>query len=136
MTTVGEIMTSEVKTLRKDQTLYEAMVYMREIKARHLPVLDAEEKLVGLVTDRDIKRATPSVLLDNRDAFEKTIRETTVERIMTRSLITIGSGSSFKEAVNSFAEEPIGCLPVVDDGKLVGIVTGTDMFRAMQGLLT
>lgn len=135
MTTVREIMTADVKTVRPEQTIYDAMVLLRELKARHLPVVDGGGKLVGLVTDRDIKRATPSVLLDDRQRFETTIRETPLERIMARRLITIGPEQSFQEALDAFAEEAIGCLPVVDGEALVGIVTSTDMFRTMRKLL-
>lgn len=135
MTTVREIMTADVQTLRPDQTLYDAMVCLRELKARHLPVVDAAGKLVGLVTDRDIKRATPSALLNDRQGFEQTIRDTPLERIMARRLITIGPDQTFKDALDAFAEEPIGCLPVVEGEALVGIVTSTDMFRTMRTLL-
>lgn len=132
MTRVSEIMTPDVKTLREDQCLLDAMVFMRDEKVRHLPVVDAAGALAGLVTDRDIKRATPSVLLkDQREAFEATIRETPLARIMSRTVITVSSGDDLKSVVQTFVEEKIGCLPVVDDGKLAGILTATDLLRAL-----
>ena len=133
---VREIMSQGVKTLRSDQPLLDAMVFMREEQIRHLPVVDGEGHLVGLVTDRDIKRATPSVLLrDQRAQFESTIRDTPLAKVMARNVISVGPETPLREAIQLMLDEKVGCLPVLEEGKLAGIVTATDLLEALRGLV-
>jgi acetoin utilization protein AcuB len=136
MRKIADIMTTEVFTLPSETKLIEAMVFMRERKVRHIPILD-EGRLVGLVTDRDIKRATPSAILKgDRAAFEQAVRETPLARVMSRQLITTTEEASLVDTVQTFVEEKIGCMPVLDEGgNLQGIVTATDLLRAMIGVL-
>ena len=132
--TVADIMTREVRTLTPNQTLLDAMRFMREHHVRHIPIAEAE-RLVGLVTDRDIKRATPSAMLSQRDAFEKTLRETALGDIMVRNVIDVPSATPLRKVLELFVEEKISSVPVVDEHKLVGIVTAHDVFQAMLQFL-
>lgn len=128
---VSALMTSDVLTLRSDQTLLDAMVFLREHPVRHVPVVDGD-RLVGVVTDRDMKRATPSSLMTtDRDAWHKTLESTPIGVIMTGSPVSIGPDTPLKAAVGLMVDKKFGCLPVVDGGKLVGIVTATDVMRSM-----
>lgn len=134
-TTVGEMMTREVKSLKVEQTLLEAMQFLRENDVRHIPILEGE-RLVGVLTDRDIKRATPSALDPNqREVWERIVTETTLARVMTRDPSTLGPQASMREVLRAFVEDRIGCMPVMADGKLVGIVTAADLFRTMLSSL-
>ncbi|RMG19130.1 MAG: CBS domain-containing protein [Planctomycetota bacterium] len=136
MTSIADIMSRDVETLRDDQTLLEAMQAMRALHVRHLPVLTDDGVLVGVVTDRDIKRATPSALdPSQREVWEKIVRSTPVSRIMSADPVTASPNTHFKHALRLFVEEKIGCLPVLADGKLVGIVTASDLFRAALAAL-
>lgn len=119
-----QMMKKDVLTLHPTNTIKEAINLLREKKIRHLPITNADGSVVGVVTDRDIKDATPSNLLDsqNHDIFE-----TPIEEIMTKNPV-IGHPLDFVEEVASiFYEQQIGCLPIVSGGKLVGIVTETDL---------
>jgi acetoin utilization protein AcuB len=119
-----QMMKKEVLTLLPTNTIKEAINLLREKKIRHLPITKEDGSVVGVVTDRDIKDATPSNLLDshNHDIFE-----TPIEEIMTKNPV-IGHPLDFVEEVATiFYEQQIGCLPIVSGGKLVGIVTETDL---------
>lgn len=134
-TTVGEMMTRDVKSLRVEQTLLEAMQFLRENHVRHIPILDGD-RLVGVLTDRDIKRATPSALdPSQREVWERIVKETTLAKVMTRDPSTLGPEASMRDVLSAFVEDRIGCMLVVEEGKLVGIVTASDMFRTMLASL-
>lgn len=136
MTQLREIMTAEVHTLRADQMLIEALRFLREHQVRHIPILDASGALAGVLTDRDIKRATPSALAPGqREVWEKVVDETPLSRVMTRDPSTASPDLTLVEALERFVEERIGCLPVVEAGRLVGIVTARDIFKAALNAL-
>jgi len=119
-----QMMNKDVQTLLPSNTIKEAITLLREKKIRHLPITNEDGNVVGVVTDRDIKDATPSNLLDshNHDIFD-----TPIEEIMTKNPV-IGHPLDFVEEVATiFYEQQIGCLPIVSGGKLVGIVTETDL---------
>lgn len=133
---IREVMTSPVRTLREDQTLLEAIAFLHEHKIRHLPVVDAQGRLVGVVTDRDVKRASPSALVPaQREVWEKVVKETRLGKLMTRTPITLKPTDRVTSAVRTFVDERIGCLPVLEGERLVGIVTARDLFRAMLKIL-
>lgn len=131
-----DFMTREVETLRVDQPLMDALRFLREHNVRHIPILGEDGSLVGVLTDRDIKRATPSALAPGqRDVWEKVVAETTLAKIMTKDPSTATPRTTLREALQRFVEERIGCLPIVEEGKLVGIVTARDLFRASLAAL-
>lgn len=133
---VRDVMSRPVKTLREDQTLLDALTFIHEHQVRHIPVLDDTGKLVGVLTDRDAKRASPSALIPaQREVWEKVVHETRLARIMTRDPWTAGPDDPISSALRRFVEDRIGCLPVVEAGRLVGIVTARDLLRAMLRVL-
>lgn len=133
--TLGEFMTRDVKTLREDQVLLDALAFLHEQGVRHVPIMSGE-RLVGVLTDRDVKRASPSALAPGqREVWEKVVRETPLKKIMTRDPMTATSTTTLREALIRFTDDKIGCLPVVEGGRLVGIVTARDLFRAMLRVL-
>lgn len=103
---------------------------LKQIGIRHLPVLDDRERLVGVVTDRDIKRASPSeaTSLDIHEILYL-VEKIAVSRVMSREPITVAPDTSVREAAKIMVDRKIGCLPVVSGEKLVGIVTGIDLLR-------
>lgn len=135
MPTIGEFMTREVKTLRSDQMLLDALQFLHSEGVRHIPILD-DDKLVGVVTDRDVKRATPSALVPSqREVWEQIVHETPLAKVMTRNPATAPPTLTLAEALRMFVDDRIGCLPVVEGDALVGIVTARDLFRAaLKGL--
>lgn len=121
---VEEIMNDEPYTLAPTNTVLEALKLMREKKVRHLPVVDAEQHVLGVITERDIKEALPSSL---RDEPNSPVFNAKVEDIMIKNPL-VGHPLDFVEEVAlTFYESKVGCLPIVSGGKLVGIVTTTDL---------
>ncbi len=108
-----------------------AMDLLKEHEIRHLPVLKDGEKLVGIVSERDIKQASPSsaTALEIREIFYL-LDKVKVKQIMTRRPYTVSSTTPIEEAALIIREKKVGCLPVVDSGKLVGIITETDIIDA------
>ncbi len=91
---------------------------------RHLPVVDAEQHVLGVITERDIKEALPSSLQDEPNS---PVFNAKVEEIMIKNPL-VGHPLDFVEEVAlTFYESKVGCLPIVSGGKLVGIVTTTDL---------
>jgi acetoin utilization protein AcuB len=132
---VEDVMIRSVVTLTPEETLREAVRLLQSNRIRHLPVVD-NSKVVGIVTDRDVKRATPSVLSGvDRDQYDRVLATTKVEQFMTREPRTVTPKTSLKAAVEIFLELKVGALPVVDDGHLVGILTNVDILRVARDLL-
>lgn len=121
---VEEIMNHEPYTLTPTNTVREALKKMREKKVRHLPIVDAENHVLGVITERDIKEALPSSLQEEPNS---PVFEATVEEVMVKNPL-VGHPLDFVEEVAlTFYESKVGCLPIVSGGKLVGIVTTTDL---------
>jgi len=125
-------------TVGPDASFYEAENLIRSSGIRHLPVVDKQKKLLGLVTDGDIREAGPS------DASTLSIREMhyllgklQVSGFMTPidKLITVKPDSIVERAAQLMYEHKIGCLPVVEDNKLVGIITETDMLELLVDIV-
>ena len=109
-------------------SMKKAMDLLKEHEIRHLPVLKDGDKLVGILSERDIKQASPSpaTALEIREIYYL-LDKVKVKQIMTRRPYTVSSSAPIEEAALIIREKKIGCLPVVDNGKLVGILTETDI---------
>jgi acetoin utilization protein AcuB len=135
METVEQRMTRPVITLAEGQSLREAIAVMQRHRIRHLPVV-AEDRLVGILTDRDVKRATPSLLSGvSQEEFDRVLKETPVGHVMTRNPFTVTPSTPLRDAVKVLVDRRFSALPVVESGRLVGIVSGTDMLRALLEML-
>ncbi|MDW0110332.1 acetoin utilization AcuB family protein [Sporosarcina aquimarina] len=122
---IEEIMRTEVFTLTPDQTVREAASLMRENHIRHLPIVDSEYKLVGIITDRDLKEIIP---YGNKPEEEiSKIYDMQLSDCMTKEPITGHPMDFVEESALVFYHNQIGCLPIVSNHKLVGIITGTDL---------
>lgn len=127
---VAERMSRPVITITPDTPLQEALALMRKEKVRRFPVVDKHGKLVGIVSEKDLLNASPS------DATTLSIWEVNywlskveVEEIMTREVITTYADCPIEEAARVMADRKIGALPVMEDDRLVGIITETDLFK-------
>ena len=122
---VQDIMTSPVIAISSDISLQDAYQTMQEKGIRHLPVLD-REKLVGVITDRDLRLATsalaPTPFLPNAK----------VSAVMRRLPCTADPEDPVEDAARIMREKKIGCLPVMDNDRLVGIITGLDLLDALM----
>ena len=116
-------------TIRPDASFFEAQDYIHVKGIRHLPVVDKNDRLVGIVTDRDIREAAPSdATLLSVQELNYLLRKLKVSSFMTpkEKLITITPDTLVEEAVQLMHDNKIGCLPVLEGGKLYGIFTETD----------
>lgn len=128
---VEEIMKKNVLALSPEDTIEKAINLLNANRIRHIPILDRNESIVGIVSDRDIRDVTPSIFYkeEHQDVLHKPI-----ETIMTKDVI-IGSPLDFvEEAAAIFYEHKIGCLPIEKDGKLIGIVTESDLLHTLVQL--
>lgn len=129
-------MNRSVETLSPTQTLREVLELLRTHRIRHLPVVDGNSRLVGIVSDRDVKRATPSLHSGvDRKSYERVLEETTVAQFMTREPTAIAPDTSLKKVVRILVDSKVGALPVVDGGRLLGIVTDIDLLRYLHDTL-
>lgn len=133
---VQELMTKNPLTTSPETSVPDALAFMREKKVRRLPVLDKSGKLVGIVSDQDLLYASPSPAT-SLSVFEinSLIAKITVAHVMTKKVVTIAEDLPVEEAARIMADKKIGGLPVMKGTKLTGIVTETDLFRALLELL-
>ena len=131
MLLVRDSMTREVVTVGSETTAAEALALCREKGIRHLPVLEGG-RLVGMISDRDLRSATPALGDPDRAEALERIR---VADEMAKEVATVRPEDPIEEAAIEMYERKIGCLPVVDDGNLVGIVTSSDVMRAFVRLV-
>ena len=127
---VQDVMTAEVKTLERNEELSVADDLMRMARIRHLPVLDDDGEVVGILSQRDLFRgALARALGYGERAQERMLGMLVVKEVMTNNPVTIAPGASVGEAAREMLERRIGCLPVVEGGRLVGILTESDLVR-------
>lgn len=127
---VQELMVADVLTLRRSDSLAAVLELMSEHDIRHVPIVDGERELVGLVTRRDVARGTVS----SKDDLPITVREDmlahrSVDSVMVGDPITVEPTDGVDEAAGLMLEHKLGCLPVVEGSRLVGIVTESDFVR-------
>lgn len=133
---VGERMSRPVISIHPDMPIQDALNLMHKEHLRRLPVVDKRGKLVGIVSERDLLHASPS------DATSLSVWELnyliskiTVDRIMTKDVITITEDTPLEEAARLMADGKVGCMPVMHDDEMVGIITETDLFKVFLELL-
>jgi len=122
-------MARDVITASPDTTLAQALNLLRAKEFRHLPVLD-DGTLVGLVSDRDLRMAMPPIWAEEQEELRRALDEKTVGHVMTTELITVPPDTPIEEAAKLLYQHHIGCLPVLEDGRLIGILTETDILRS------
>ncbi|MBG3879031.1 CBS domain-containing protein [Desulfovibrio oxamicus] len=130
---IREWMTKDVITITPDTSMMKASKILKENRIRRLPVVDAEGRLIGIVSDRDIKEASPSkaTTLDMHELYYL-LSEIKVKDIMTRDPFTVRADDTVETVALNMIEKRIGGLPVIDDaGKLVGIISDSDVFKVL-----
>jgi len=131
-------MTRKVITIGKEASLSEAKEKMATNGIRHLPVVDKEGGLIGIVTDRDIRSAMPSHVLSDIDSLnvKESIAALKAKDIMTQNPITISPTHTIQDALLLIQKAKVGALPVIDErGKLKGIISIRDLLRAFINVL-
>lgn len=130
---VQDYMSSVLHTVRPEDSIGSAFKKLAMNRIRHLLVVDEAGRLQGIITDRDIRLALPSLAF-SPDLGELYLRleDLKVHQVMTRDLYTTTPESPLAEAVDVCLRHTIGALPVLQDGALVGIITETDLLRALR----
>lgn len=133
---VRELMTDRVVTLLVTSTLDLATDIMHMARVRHLPVVDERGALLGIVSQRDLYRAAiSSVLAVTGETQREWLVKVPVHEVMTRDVVTIGPDASVVDAIHRLMDGKFGCLPVVEGGTLVGLLSETDCLRCFRDLL-
>ena len=128
---VEEIMKTKVSTLLPTNTIADAIDMMHTQKIRHIPIVNTEEHLIGLITASRIRNATPSIF--HADEHLEDL-QTPLQAIMRTNIYTGHPLDFVEEVAGLFYEHHISSLPIIKDKKLVGIITETDLLRTMVEL--
>lgn len=126
-------MTTEVITLTPDKSMMKAAKLMKDHNINRIPIVDEAGKVVGIVSDRDIKEASPSkaTTLDMHELYYL-LSELKIGNIMTKNPICLAPEDTIEKAAALMMEHGFGGMPVTDEnGKLVGIITDTDVFKVL-----
>lgn len=129
---VRDWMTPNPVTIGPKTTVPEAHKLMKERDFRRLPVVDEHGRLIGIVTLSDLREAGPSSAT-TLSIFELNylLAQLTVDKIMTREVITVSPDATIRDAARLMLKHEVGALPVMENGKLVGIITESDIFRVV-----
>jgi acetoin utilization protein AcuB len=133
---VGERMTRPAITVRPETSMPDALDLMHKEHIRRLPVVNKRGELVGIVTEADLLKASPSEAT-SLSIYEVTylLNKLTIERIMSRKVITVTEDTPLEEAARIMADNEIGGLPVMSGKVVVGMITETTLFRIFLELL-
>jgi len=133
---VKDRMTSNPVTITPHTSFPEALRIIREKRSRHLPVVDVQGNLIGIVAQTDLLHASPPIAIPS-NVFEMSylLANLHVREVMSSPPITVAKDAPLEEAARVMVEKKIGCLPVMQEGALVGMITETDMFEAFVEVL-
>ena len=133
---VRERMSRSPVTISTDVPITEALKVMRKHSVRRLPVLDKEGRMVGIVSEKDLLYASPSSA-SSLSIYEMhyMLSQLKVTEVMATDVTTISADTPLEEAARIMADNKIGGLPVLQDGRLVGIITETDIFKVFLEML-
>ncbi len=133
---VRDRMSSDPITITPTISFPEGFRIMRERGIRHLPVVDERGKLIGIVTQTDLLHASPSTAT-TLSVFEMSylLANLHVREVMSSPVVTVSEEAPLEEAARLMVEKKIGCLPVMRDGDLVGMITETDIFETFVEIL-
>lgn len=133
MTTAKNLMTESPTSVRESAKVREAVALFKDIHVRHLPVVNAERELVGMLSDRDLRSlALPHVIDSEWVGTIQTALEARVSTVMSGNPIAVTVEAEAREVIELMLEHKIGAVPVIDaDGVLVGIISYDDLLRVL-----
>jgi CBS domain-containing protein len=133
---VGDVMSKPVFTIRVDKHLRAVDEIMKWAHIRHVPVVDPQGRLVGIISHRDVLGAAVSTLAVKISEAERAqhLAASEVRQVMRKPAATIGPTAPVQEAARLMRSNKIGCLPVLSGDKLVGIVTAADLLGLVERL--
>lgn len=126
---VTQIMSKELIALNPTQTLYDAERLFNKHSIRHIPVVEGE-RIIGVISRADLLRISFADLTENEESVESVVYDMyTIPQVMTKVPVTVESETTVKEVAEILARQSFHSVPVVEQGKLVGIVTTTDLIN-------
>ncbi len=134
---VRDCMTRSAVTIQSDALARGTVEMMRKRRIRHLPVVDRGGRLVGIVTDRDLRQVVFDPRIQARlGAAANALATLTVRDVMTWGVVTVRPEMEIRQAAQVMREHKVGAVPVVQGDRVVGILTETDVLRAFQDVLS
>jgi CBS domain-containing membrane protein len=135
MFTVAEIMTREPYSLGPDDSLATARKIMAEHHIRHIPVVSDDGSLIGLVSQRDVLAAEDSTVLNEEGGPGSRDQYVAISAIMTAPVQTVEESDGLRGTAMHMQKNKLGCLPVLNEGQLAGIITDSDFVAIAINLL-
>ncbi|MCU0588206.1 MAG: CBS domain-containing protein [Syntrophobacteraceae bacterium] len=135
---IDKSMTREVITIQPEASIVEASERMEKHRVHQLPVVDQENVLLGIVTDRDIRSALPSDLLYDEEALKAQERASAVlvKDVMAKNVYTVSPANTLEDALLLMERKPVGAFPVVDEkNRVIGIISVRDLMRSFVNVL-
>ncbi len=133
MIKVEDMMTRNPHTLLRSNSLADAKHMMESLDIRHIPIVDADKKLLGVVTQRDILSAQESSL--QKTSTASYTDDSPLNEVMHTQVMTVSPQAGLKESAMYMQKHKVGCLPVIEKGELVGIITDSDFVSIAISLL-
>ena len=133
---ISEIMTKNIIALNRDDDLETAEMLFKRNKIRHIPVV-SEEVIIGMLSYTDLLRISfADAVYETEEEVDTLVYNMfTIDQVMAKNVVTVPTTATIKEVAKILAENEFHALPVVDDGRLVGIVTTTDLINYLLKLL-
>jgi acetoin utilization protein AcuB len=134
---VRDYMTRNVSTINDDARLLDAALFIRRTGKRHVPIISSTTgKVVGIISDRDVLRLSPSVLEHHTEQeYNDVFESTAITKVMTPNPLTVSPDSPITDAVQILYTTKVGAVLVVKDGSLEGILSVSDMLGLLNELL-
>lgn len=130
---IDSIMLTQIQTVSMDHTLAEVSTCLGESGLQHIMVVDEDEKLVGIISDRDVISSTsPNIGTINENNRDRDTLKKKAHQIMTRNPVTIGKGATIPAAAHRIITTPGSCLPVVDkENRVIGFVSWKEVMAEL-----
>ncbi|MCU0934636.1 MAG: CBS domain-containing protein [Gammaproteobacteria bacterium] len=136
MIAVAEVMTKSLLTLPDSASVWEARQLMTDRRIRHIPIVNTDNEFVGILTQRDVLATTVSVLAEVEPAEIQALESAIpVREVMTVEITAVDPETDLREAARYMLDHKLGCLPVVSEKGLVGIITEVDYIKLVLRLL-
>ena len=134
--TAADIMTSKLVTIKADTSLHDAHEVMREHNIRHIPVVNDDNSLAGMLTQKVmIAQVLKIISVYGASALERKEKQTSVADIMTKDFASVSPDEPLIDIATFFVNNRHGCMPVLQEGKLAGILTSSDFVRLSVALM-
>ncbi|HLS61238.1 MAG TPA: acetoin utilization AcuB family protein [Virgibacillus sp.] len=125
---VEDMMKKEVVTLQPTASIADALQLLQNHRIRHIPIVNERNHVIGIVSDRDVRDASPSILDSSSD---QSVLHNEIQTIMSQPVISVHPLDFVEEIANIFYNEEIACVPVVRNHKLIGMITQKDMLSTL-----